>query len=120
MNHRVSRFFQPFPVQKPSPKSLYLLKCTETGLYKIESTNGSVTTRISKLYYNSHVDKRTIAVVKTWDKLGYCEKYILADFEHILTPHPFYTNGHTEWFKFTGDESRLIGIIESILSSFNR
>ena len=55
-------------------------------MYKIGSTNGSVTTRISKLYYNSHVDKRTITVVKTWDKLGYCEKYILADFEHILAP----------------------------------
>jgi len=118
--HRVSRYFQPFPVQKPVPKSLYLLRCTETGLYKIGTTNGSVATRISKLYYNSHVDKRTIVIVKTWPGKGFCEKYILSSFGHILVPHPFYKNGHTEWFKFAADESRLIGIIESIITSFSR
>lgn len=89
-------------------------------MYKIGETNGSVTTRISKLYYNSHIDKRTIVVVKVWSGKGFCEKYILSSFEHILVSHPFYKNGHTEWFKFAADESRLIGIIESIISNFNR
>lgn len=62
--HKVSRFFKPLPCPTPAPKKLYLLKCEATGLYKIGATSEDVKNRISKLYYNSHTDQRTIKIIK--------------------------------------------------------
>ena len=115
--HKVSRFFKPLPCPTPAPKKLYLLKCDATGLYKIGATSEDVKNRISKLYYNSHTDQRTIKIIKVWEKCGYCEYYILNSFAKLKVSHPFYKNGHTEWFKFTSDESSLIRTVESIISS---
>lgn len=115
--HKVSRFFKPLPCPPKRPKHLYLLKCECTGLYKIGATTGRVQTRISKLYYNSHTNQRTIKIIKTWEKCGFCEYYILSSFERLRESHPFYHNGHTEWFRCTSDESGLIKIVESIISS---
>ena len=115
--HKVSRFFKPLPCPTPAPKKLYLLKCEATGLYKIGATSEDVKNRISKLYYNSHTDQRTIKIIKVWEKCGYCEYYILNSFAKLKVSHPFYKNGHTEWFKFTSDESSLIRTVESIISS---
>lgn len=114
---KVSRFFKPLPCPIPTPKSLYLLRCKSTGLYKIGSTHEKVQTRISKLYYNSHTDQRTIEIIKIWDKCGFCERYILSAFERIRVSHPFYRNGHLEWFQYTSDESSLIKTIESFIES---
>jgi hypothetical protein len=114
---KVSRFFKPLPCPSPSPKNLYLLKCETTGLYKIGATSEDVRNRISKLYYNSHTDQRTIKIVKVWEKCGYCEYYILNSFVKLKVSHPFYKNGHTEWFKCTSDESSLIRTVESIIKS---
>lgn len=114
---RVSRFFKPLPCPPKTPKHLYLLKCESTGLYKIGTTAGDVKTRICKLYSNSHTAQRTIRIVKTWERCGFCEYYILNSFEHLRVSHPFYKNGHTEWFKCTSDESSLIRTVESIISS---
>lgn len=117
--HKVSRFFKPLPCPPKTPKNLYLLKCDLTGLYKIGATNGDVKLRISKLYCNSHTDQRTIKIVKVWEKCGFCEYYILTCFERLRVSHPFYKNGHTEWFNYTGDEPSLIRTVESIISSLN-
>lgn len=115
--HKVSRFFQPLPCPAKITKSLYLLKCNQTGLYKVGSTNGDVRTRISKLYNNSKTDERTIQIIKVWKGCGFCERYILSSFEKLRVPHPFYTNGHTEWFQSTIDEAHIIRAIESIINS---
>lgn len=116
--HRVSRFFQPLPCSPPPIKHLYLLKCEITGLYKIGSTIGDVRVRINKLYSNSHTFQRSIKTVKVWEGCGFCEYYILKCLDKLRTPHPFYSNGHTEWFKYTSDESSLIRTVESFISSF--
>lgn len=115
--HRVSRFFKPLPCPPKPPKSLYLLKCEATGLYKIGATNGDVKTRISKLYYNSHTEYRTIRIIRVWEKCGFCEYYVHTSLERLRVSHPFYKNGHTEWFNYTGDEPGLIRTVESIISS---
>lgn len=115
--HKVSRFFQPLPCPTKATKSLYLLKCNQTGLYKVGSTNGDVRTRISKLYNNSKTDERTIQIIQVWKGCGFCERYVLSSFEKLRVPHPFYTNGHTEWFQSTIDEAHIIRAIESIINS---
>lgn len=88
--HKVSRFFKPLPCPTPAPKKLYLLKCEATGLYKIGATSEDVKNRISKLYYNSHTDQRTIKIIKVWERCGYCEYYILNSFAKLKVSHPFY------------------------------
>ena len=37
--------------------------------------------------------------------------------DQLKVSHPFYKNGHTEWFKFISDESSLIRTVESIISN---
>ena len=117
---KVSSYFQPLPCKPKPVKHLYLLKCEITGLYKIGKTSGDVRVRINKLYSNSHAFQRSIKTVKVWEKCGFCEYYILQCFEKLRTSHPFYSNGRTEWFKYTGDESSLIWIVESIISNIIR
>lgn len=115
---KVSSYFQPLLCTPKPAKHLYLLKCETTGLYKIGKTTGDIRVRINKLYSNSHTFQRSIKTVKVWERCGFCEYYILKCFEKSLTNHPFYSNGHTEWFKYAGDESSLIKVVESIISSF--
>lgn len=115
----VSSYFQPLPCKPKPVKHLYLLKCEITGLYKIGKTSGDIRVRINKLYSNSHAFQRSIKTVKVWEKRGFCEYYILQCFEKLRTSHPFYSNGHTEWFKYTGDESSLIRTVESIISNIS-
>ena len=71
----------------------------------------------SSYFLNSHTDQRTIKIIKVWEKCGYCEYYILNSFAKLKVSHPFYKNGHTEWFKFISDESSLIRTVESIISN---
>lgn len=115
---RVSSYFQPFPCSPKPIQHLYLLKCELTGLYKIGKTTGNIQIRINKIYSNSHSFQRSLKIIKVWEECGFCEYYILKSLERLRTTHPFYTNGHTEWIKYAGDDSGLIKTVESIISNF--
>lgn len=97
--------------------NLYLLHCSETGLFKIGICKNNVNSRISRIYHNSNTPQRTIQCLKVW-----CNKHLYEKKIHIMLKqyqecHPFYSDGKSEWFCLNKSNNEVINIISKIIDS---